>query len=85
MLVFNNGARRPDGTYSSIDEIEFPVDSRTLHAANEPPFGPDKPIWSYIAPNKSEFFAMLISGAQRLPNGNTSFARPRRHRVRSGR
>ncbi len=72
LLVFNNGARRPDGTYSSVDEIELPVDSQGHYTRQTSlPFGPDKPIWSYIAPNKSEFFAMLISGAQRLPNGNT--------------
>ena len=34
-------------------------------------FGPDKPIWSYTAPNKSDFFAPMMSGAQRLANGNT--------------
>ena len=32
---------------------------------------PEGPIWSYLAPKKSDFFAPLMSGAQRLPNGNT--------------
>jgi hypothetical protein len=35
------------------------------------PFGPDSALWSYSAPVKSEFFSWYISGAQRLPNGNT--------------
>jgi Arylsulfotransferase (ASST) len=72
LLVFNNGARRPDGTYSSVDEIELPVDSQG-HYTRQPglAFGPEKAVWSYSAPNKSDFFAMLISGAQRLPNGDT--------------
>src|SRR5262249_22845929 len=35
------------------------------------PFGPDQPLWSYSAPNKKEFYSWFISGAQRLPNGNT--------------
>ena len=34
-------------------------------------FGPDRATWSYTAAEKPEFFSMLISGAQRLPNGNT--------------
>ncbi len=72
LLVFNNGAHRPDGTYSSVDEIELPVDSQGHYTRQTGlAFGPDKPVWSYVAPNKSDFFAMLISGAQRLPNGDT--------------
>ena len=34
-------------------------------------FGPKKAVWSYSAPKKSDFYAFFISGAQRLPNGNT--------------
>ena len=34
-------------------------------------FGPDRAIWSYTAADKPTFYSMLISGAQRLPNGNT--------------
>ena len=34
-------------------------------------FGPDEPIWTYAAPNKTDFYSMNISGVQRLPNGNT--------------
>ena len=33
--------------------------------------GPDRPVWSYTAPKKDEFFSSFISGAQRLANGNT--------------
>ena len=72
MLVFNNGARRPDGSYSSVDEIVLPVDAHG-HYALEPgkAFGPEKAIWSYSAPKKTDFFATFISGTHRLPNGNT--------------
>jgi hypothetical protein len=72
LLVFNNGGNRPDGSYSSVDEIVLPVgaDGRYARKAGLP-FGPDKPAWSYTAEKKSDFFAMLISGAQRLANGNT--------------
>jgi hypothetical protein len=72
MLVFNNGGRRPDGAYSSVDEIILPVDKDGQYPRKPgAAFGPDRAEWSYTAPNKPEFFAALISGAQRLPNGNT--------------
>jgi hypothetical protein len=72
VLIFNNGMRRRGGSYSSVDELVLPVDSNG-HYAYTPgkAFGPDKPIWSYAAPKRYEFFAMLISGAQRLANGDT--------------
>lgn len=72
LLVFNNGSGRPDGSYSSVDEIVTPVDdSGTYARAPKAPFGPDRAVWSYTAPDKTDFFSMLYSGAQRLPNGNT--------------
>jgi hypothetical protein len=72
LLVFNNGGRRPDGNYSSVDEIVPPADAKGRYALKAgTSYGPDKAAWSYMAPNKSDFYAMLISGAQRLPNGNT--------------
>jgi hypothetical protein len=72
ILIFNNGGGRQDGAYSSVDEIEPPLNSDGTYARNPGlAFGPEKALWSYTAPNKQEFFSMLISGAQRLPNGNT--------------
>jgi hypothetical protein len=72
VLVFNNGGRRPDGSYSSVDEIVLPVNQDGTYARKAGlPFGPTKAAWSYSAPTKSEFFAPMISGAHRLPNGNT--------------
>ena len=37
-------------------------------------YGPAKPIWHYEAKNRTDFFSPEISGAQRLPNGNTVIA-----------
>jgi hypothetical protein len=73
LLVFNNGGGRPDGSYSSVDELVLPpVDAAGRYARSSgATYGPDKPIWSYSAPKKSDFFSILLSGAQRLPNGNT--------------
>jgi hypothetical protein len=72
MLVFNNGGGRPGGLYSSVDEIEMPVNARGIYEKQpNAAFAPGHASWSYTAPDKSDFFSMLISGAQRLPNGNT--------------
>jgi hypothetical protein len=71
MLVFNNGGR-PDGNYSSVDELVLPVDADGNYIrATGAPFGPTEPTWSYTAKEPADFFAPLMSGAQRLPNGNT--------------
>ncbi|NLI97955.1 T9SS type A sorting domain-containing protein [bacterium] len=68
MLVFNNG---PERGFSSADEIATPVDSSGNYVLDGSRFGPDELYWSYSAPNPGDFFAPVISGAQRLPNGNT--------------
>jgi hypothetical protein len=72
LLVFNNGGHRPDGDYSSVDELVLPVDAQGRYQL-EPgkAYGPKAPVWSYAAPKKSDFYAFFISGAHRLPNGNT--------------
>jgi hypothetical protein len=70
ILVFNNGRGRPDGNYSSVDEIVPPVDKEGRYVREAgTAYGPKKPVWSYVS--KADFYAMHISGAQRLPNGNT--------------
>ena len=72
VLVFNNGGGRPAGNYSSVDEIVLPVNAQgdyTQRRASRS--GRAEPIWSYTAPKKEELFAFIMSGANRLPNGNT--------------
>ncbi len=67
ILIFNNGNGRP-GAYSSVVEIAPPVDSSGNYALTPgEAFGPVSPAWEYDA----DFFAFFISGAVRLPNGNT--------------
>ncbi len=69
-LVFNNGSERPENEYSSVDELVLPFDPKTGFKREEGwAFGPEKPLWSYSEPEK--FFSPFISGAQRLPNGDT--------------
>jgi hypothetical protein len=72
LLIFNNGSNRPDGSYSSVEEIILPADAAGQYARKSgAAFGPEKPLWSYSAPKKADFFSFFISGAQRLANGNT--------------
>ena len=74
ILVFNNGGEpRPDGPYSSVDEIVTPVDGNGDYALTPGmAYDPAAPTWSYVDPvDPTNFFARLVSGATRLPNGNT--------------
>jgi hypothetical protein len=71
LIVFNNGMRRPDGSYSTVDEIVPPWEKGQYVYSPGNPYGPEKPVWSYAAPKKSDFYSFFISGAHRLPNGNT--------------
>ena len=69
ILIFNNGL---DRGYSSVEEIVPPVNASGDYAiAQGGTYGPANPIWTYTAPNETEFFSSEISGAHRLPNGNT--------------
>jgi len=69
LTLFNNGGGRPGGDHSSVDELVLPFDpERGFTRAEGAPFGPAEPAWTYRDP---DFFSAFISGAQRLPNGNT--------------
>ncbi|PVV23162.1 MAG: hypothetical protein B6D74_08240 [gamma proteobacterium symbiont of Ctena orbiculata] len=72
LLIFNNGGGRPEGDYSSIEEITPPLeeDGSYGHVAGAA-YGPDEAVWSYTAETPTDFYAMNISGQQRLANGNT--------------
>ena len=58
ILVFDNGTHRRDDprTYSRVLEID-PATKR--------------PVWTYQDQPVFNFYSAYISGAQRLPNGNT--------------
>lgn len=72
ITIFNNGSGRPGGDYSSVDELVPPVEKNGTYMLKPgEAFGPSRPLWSYTAPNKSDFYSSFISGAERLPNGNT--------------
>ncbi|HEX4996823.1 MAG TPA: aryl-sulfate sulfotransferase [Terriglobia bacterium] len=72
LLLFNNGDTRPGQKYSTVDEVVLPGNAKgeyTLEPGKK--YGPDQPVWTYMAPNPTDFYSSYISGTQRLPNGNT--------------
>ena len=73
ILIFNNGDEFTDFRrgYSSVDEIAPPVDGANYRLNPDLAYAPVEPVWVYTAATPSDFFAAWISGAQRLPNGNT--------------
>jgi hypothetical protein len=72
VLIFNNGCRRPGGEYSSVDEIVLPADDRGQYRHRTgTAYGPDQPVWTFAMPTKTDMYSMILSSAQRLPNGNT--------------
>ena len=55
-----------------MDELVLPADSNGRYALGAgKTYGPDQAIRSYAAPNRTDFYSANISGAMRLPNGNT--------------
>lgn len=71
LMVFNNGGGRPEGNYSTIDEIITPLEpDGTYTLAEGEAYGPPEPSYSYIHDPPNDFYSWYISGAQRLPNDN---------------
>jgi len=74
VLLYNNGNGRPGGNASTVDELTLPWDagtaSYTLPADGEP-FAPADLDWSWPENPTADFHSPNISGAQRMPNGNT--------------
>ncbi|WP_309641577.1 aryl-sulfate sulfotransferase [Flavobacterium sp.] len=68
LMVFNNGLARTGGNYSTVEIINPPVDGYNYTATL--PYLPTSPSWIYNSGNPNNLFAMNISGAQQLSNGN---------------
>lgn len=73
IMVFNNGRNRPGGSYSTVEEFIPACDSTGAYPRPSPyePFGPTAQNWIYRASPPTSFYSPYLSGAQRLPNGNT--------------
>ncbi len=74
IMFFNNGNGRPDGSYSSVDIINPPVDDyatgQYIYTEGVAYF-PQSAEWTFSASPVESFYSRFLSGAQRLPNGNT--------------
>ena len=71
IIIFNNGNGREEN-FSTIDIIIPPVDEFGNYAhIPGTSFLPEQPDWTYTAETPTDFYSKIISGAQRLPNGNT--------------
>lgn len=72
ILLFNNGAGRPSGPRSSVDELTLPLqEDGTYELLDDAAFGPSGLDWTYPAVLDPDFYSAFISGVQRLPNGNS--------------
>ena len=71
VLVFNNGDGRRDGDFSTVEEIRPPVAADGSYKPGAGAFGPESAAWSYVSEPREKFFSSFLSGAERLPNGNT--------------
>jgi len=69
IMVFNNGWNR-DTSYSSIDVIKPPMIAGNVYNPNLP-YGPTSLTWQYKDSIPTNFYSQIISGCQRLANGNT--------------
>lgn len=72
ILVFNNGRNRPEGAFTTVEEITPPLlADGTYELGSDDIYGPAESEIVYIADEPTDFYASFISGAERLPNGNT--------------
>jgi len=72
ILIFNNGVGRPGGDASSVDEFTPAMDASGKYPLTTgSAYGPSKLAWTYMGSGSEKYFEGDISGAQRLPNGNT--------------
>jgi len=72
VMIFNNGNGRFGGNGSSVDEIELPLnEDGTYRREPSSAFAPATPVVVYPQSISTRFYAQNISGATRLPNGNT--------------
>lgn len=69
-LMFNNGGR--DRPWSTVVEIAPPMHADGTYQVDEgEAYGPSDKVWHYDPEPPERFFSFFVSGAQRLPNGNT--------------
>lgn len=73
LTVFNNDIPGRDSmNYSAVYEIAPPKDQNGNYILEKnKPFGPEHPVWAYVARDTVSFFSSFVSAAHRMDNGNT--------------
>lgn len=72
ILVYNNQAGTPvNQNYSAVHSIQLPVNSAGEYTYTSGAYLPQTYNWTYQAPIPTDFYSNIISGVQRLANGNT--------------
>jgi len=72
ILLFNNQAGTPNNQNSStVNVVNTPVNANGFYSYNGGAYEPAGFDWTYQATNPTDFYSNIISGVQRLPNGNT--------------
>jgi hypothetical protein len=74
LTVFNNAVPliADSLNYSAVIELELPIDENGNYTRMENGrYGPEEPVWRYIAKDTISFYGSFVSGAERLENGNT--------------
>jgi hypothetical protein len=70
LTVFDNGGGHLSRGWSEVEELVLPFDAKRGFLRHEgEPFGPEAPAWRYR--DEAGFYSAFISGAERLPSGNT--------------
>lgn len=74
LTLYNNQIPNgPDSMkYSAIFEIVTPINADGNYSISENgTYGPENPIWTYVAADTVSLYSPFTSGAQRMKNGNT--------------
>lgn len=72
IMIFNNGIGRPGGNASSVDIVELPLlPDGSYRRTGTASYEPAQAAVAYPPSLSGKFFGQNISGATRLPNGNT--------------
>ena len=72
IILYNNQAGTTQNLdYSTVNIVDLPVNINGFYTYNGGAFDPINFAWTYQAPTPTDFFSNIISGVQRLENGNT--------------
>ena len=72
LMIFNNNAGQPEGEqYSTVVELEPPLNPNGSYYMSGATYGPAAPAWEYKANPPESFHSGNMASAQRLPGGGT--------------